>query len=156
MEAIKRKIQPSDRTPELELTVANGDVANTNAIPDAPIYRLSVKQYQQMAKQGILKDGDPVELLEGWLVHKMTKNPPHIYTSNLLRDLLQRLLPDGWFVNSQDPVTTQDSEPEPDLSVIRGQRREYLTRKPGLGEIALVIEVADSTLWAKSGVFAGE
>ena len=42
------------------------------SIPDVPIYRLSVAQYHAMARAGILEEDAPVELLEGWLVRKMT------------------------------------------------------------------------------------
>lgn len=115
--------------------------------PD-PLYRVSVEQYHDMIRKGIFKDGDPVELLEGVLVRKMTKHQPHCFATQTLRDLLPRLLPSGWFVIDQDPVTTADSEPEPDVSVIRGTRRQYLEqgRHPGPPETGLVIEVADSSL----------
>ncbi|HEX8202348.1 MAG TPA: hypothetical protein VF590_17855, partial [Isosphaeraceae bacterium] len=43
-----------------------------------PIYRLSVPQYLDMVRAGILTEDDRVELLEGVLVTKMGKNPPHI------------------------------------------------------------------------------
>ena len=46
-------------------------------IPDVPVYRLSVEQYHAMARAGILDEDAPVELVEGWLVQKMTKYPPH-------------------------------------------------------------------------------
>jgi len=45
----------------------------SDAIPDEPIYRLSVEQYHAIARAGILDEDAPVELLEGWLVQKMTK-----------------------------------------------------------------------------------
>jgi Uma2 family endonuclease len=119
-----------------------------NGFPPAALYRLSVEQYHQMSRQGILKDGDPVELVEGILVQKMTKNPPHTFATQTLRDLLPRLLPAGWFVNDQEPVTTSDSEPVPDVAIIRGERRQYLeqSRHPGPQDMALVVEVADSSL----------
>jgi Uma2 family endonuclease len=119
-----------------------------NGFPATALYRLSVEQYHDMIRQGILKDGDPVELVEGVLVMKKTKNPSHCFATQTLRDLLHGLLPTGWFVDDQEPVTTQDSEPEPDIAVIRGQRRQYLEqdRHPGPRDTALVIEVADSSL----------
>ena len=83
------------------------------------LYRLSVEQYEQMARHGILKKG---------------------------------ILPPRWFVNSQNPVSITEGEPEPDASVIRGHRRDYLKRKPGLGDTVLVIEVADATLRQDRGV----
>jgi hypothetical protein len=115
-------------------------------IPTLPIYRLSVAQYHAMAAAGILAEGDPVELLEGWLVRKMTKHPPHTLSTFLVRRSLERLLPGGWYVNSQEPITTAESEPEPDLFVARGDPREYAERHPGPAEVSMVIEVADSSL----------
>ncbi|HEU4753780.1 MAG TPA: Uma2 family endonuclease, partial [Armatimonadota bacterium] len=91
-------------------------------------------------------DGDPVELLEGWLILKMSKSPLHSAVADLLRLALEAAVPAGFFVRTQEPVTTADSEPEPDGVVIRGDRRDFLTRHPGPGEIALVVEVADTSL----------
>jgi hypothetical protein len=73
-------------------------------IPDVPIYRLSTAQYHAMAKAGILTADDRVELLQGWLVAKMSKNPPH-----------------------------------------------YRHRHPGPRDVALVVEVADTTLRTDRG-----
>lgn len=128
------------------------------AVPGDPIWRLSVAQYHQMIGAGILTDDDPVELLEGWLVAKMPKNPPHSLATQLTREALARILPAGWFVDAQEPITTADSEPEPDVAVIRGERRDYAERHPGPGEVALVVEVADATLrrdrTLKQGIYA--
>lgn|SRR5574341_1448766 len=126
--------------------------AQAVTVPAEPIWRLSVEQYHEMIKSGVLTDDDPVELLEGSLIAKMPRNPPHIFTTDLTRELIARLLPPGWHVKGQDPITTEDSEPEPDVAVIRGDRRDYLERLPGPGDIALVIEVADTTLRRDRGL----
>src|SRR5712692_5425247 len=118
----------------------------SDALPDAPIYRLSVAQYHAMADHGILGEDDPVELLEGWLVQKMTKPRPHSRCTHRTRRALKRLLPAGWYVDTQEPITTADSEPEPDVAVIRGANDDYTDRQPGPVEVALVVEVADTTL----------
>lgn len=114
--------------------------------PALPIWRLSVPQYHSMIDAGILTEDDPVELLEGWLVTKMPKNPPHRLSTQLTREALAYLLPVGWYVDAQEPMTLSDSEPEPDVMVVRGQRRDYAERHPGPGDLALVVEVADATL----------
>jgi Uma2 family endonuclease len=101
------------------------------------IWRFSVDQYHAMIRLGILTEDDPVELLEGWVVTKMPKNPPHSVVTQLTREVLARLLPAGWYADAQEPITTSDSEPEPDVAVVRGDRRQ---------DVALVVEVADSTL----------
>jgi Uma2 family endonuclease len=98
-----------------------------------------------MIEAGILTEDDPVELLEGWLVEKMPKNMPHRKAIRRLRLILERLAPVGWFVDAQEPITTTDSEPEPDLAVIRGDSEDY-SNHPGPQDLALVVEVSDSTL----------
>jgi Uma2 family endonuclease len=122
------------------------------AVPDEPIFRLSVAQYRAMAELGILTEEDPVELLEGWLVQKMTKNPPHTVACHLMQEALRLLLPAGWFIAAQAPVTTLDSEPEPDLTLVRGQVRDYLDRHPGSPDVTLLVEVADSSLSQDQGI----
>lgn len=113
---------------------------------DVSLWRLSVEQYHQMLENGILNDGDPIELLEGLLVTKMTKKPRHTLVNQTSRDVLARLLPAGWFVNTQEPITTADSEPEPDISIIRRQRQDYTERHPAPADVGLVVEVSDTTL----------
>jgi Uma2 family endonuclease len=121
-------------------------VEQDTAVPEYPIYRFTVDQYHAMIDAGVLTEDDPIELLEGLLVNKMPKNAAHIYSTQIIRDILVRLLPPGWFVNTQDPFTAADSEPEPDAIVVRGYRRDFRARKAVPEEIALVIEVSDSTL----------
>ena len=121
------------------------------AVPTELIWRLSVDQYHAMIRAGILTTDDPVELLEGWLVAKMSKNPSHRNVTRLIRQALERLVPAGWYVDTQEPITTVDSEPEPDVTVIRGDTRHYLDRHPGPPDVALVVEVADATLQRDRG-----
>jgi len=116
------------------------------AIPSDMIWRLSVDRYHSMIENGILTDEDPVELLEGWLVFKMPKNPPHRAATRIVRMAIESILPSGWYVDSQEPIALFDSEPEPDVVVVRGDTRQYLDRHPGPEDIALVVEVSDTTL----------
>jgi Uma2 family endonuclease len=121
------------------------------AVPDLPIRRLSVAEYHEMARAGILTEDDAIELLEGWLVPK-TKHPPHRAATRLTRTALERLVPLSWYVDSQEPVTTDESEPEPDVSVIRGATRDYLARHPGPSDIGLLVEVPEDSLTRDRGV----
>jgi len=115
-------------------------------VPDYPIWRFSVEQYHEMIRAGFLTEDDPVELLEGWLVTKMPKNPPHTLATQLTREALARIVPSGWHVTDQEPITTADSEPEPDIVVVRGSLRDYFERHPSPSDIARVVEVSDATL----------
>ncbi|MEG4520178.1 MULTISPECIES: Uma2 family endonuclease [unclassified Microcoleus] len=121
-------------------------VESVAAIPNDLILRLSIEQYHAIIQAGILTDDDSVELLEGWLVFRMPKNPPHRATTRLVRTALENILPRGWYVGSQEPITLSNSEPEADIVVVRGDTRQYLDRHPGAEDIALIIEVSDTTL----------
>jgi Uma2 family endonuclease len=121
-------------------------------VPPESFYRLTVEQYHAMTRGGILTDDDPVELLEGLLVCKMTKYRPHTLVTGLLRDGLSDVVAPGCYVDAQEPVTTADSEPEPDLLVVRGTRRDYTDRQPRPEEVPMVVEVADTTLRRDRGV----
>jgi Uma2 family endonuclease len=113
---------------------------------DPSAYRFTVDQYHRMIDAGILGEDDPVELLEGYLVLKMPRNPPHDGTIQLIQSVLTALLPAGWSLRTQLAITLNDSEPEPDFVVVRGHPRMYLTRHPNPADIGLLIEVANTSL----------
>jgi len=108
--------------------------------------RFSVEEYHRLIEAGILTEDDPVELLEGWIVQKMARNPPHDSTVDQTRELLEGILPAEWLVRVQSAITTPDSEPEPDVAAVLGPARRYADHHPGPAEIALLVEVSDSTL----------
>ncbi len=108
-------------------------------------YRFSVAQYQHMTELGVLTADDRVELLEGFVVPKMPRNPPHDGTIQALTKRLGRRLPVGWELRVQLALVLTDSQPEPDFAVVRGDETTYLTSRPTAADAALVIEVADSS-----------
>jgi Uma2 family endonuclease len=116
------------------------------AVPTDPVYRLSVAQYHRMIDAGILTENDPVELLEGWLIAKMPKKRRVTVATRRMRKLLEGVLPPGWLVESQEPITTDTSEPEPDGLVVKAETEDDLENQPGPDAVALVVEVSDTTL----------
>lgn len=115
-------------------------------VPPYPVRRWTVREYERFTAQGVLSEDDGVELLEGWIVLKRAKNPLHDSTVDQIQLTLSRALPAGWYVRVQNVIETADSEPEPDICVVRGQPKDYMRRHPQADDIALVIEVADSSL----------
>lgn len=107
--------------------------------------QFTVAEYDKMVRSGILTANGRVELLEGWIVNKMSQNPPH--ASSLTRTLRQiaRVLPDDWTMRVQSPITLSDSEPEPDITLARGDESTYDTRHPEPADIGALMEVGDST-----------
>ena len=120
--------------------------ASPQEVPPFPVRRFTVDEYHELMRLGVLTDDDQVELLEGWLVPKVGHNPPHDGTVALIHESLRVLLPPGWHIRVQSSMTTSDSEPEPDLAVVPGTARDYMTRHPDPREIALAVEVSDSSL----------
>jgi Uma2 family endonuclease len=123
--------------------------------PYVPLWRLSVHQYHEMVRHGILAEDDEVELLDGLLVSKMTKSSAHSVARWLTQNSLAKVVPEGWYVDSQDGITLAASEPEPDVTVIRGQKRDYLENHPLAADLALVVEVSDSSLVPRTLVVWG-
>jgi Uma2 family endonuclease len=124
-----------------------GPAAPVTAESTREFYRLSVAQYHAMARAGILNCDDRVELLFGWLVTKMTKRQSHNISAGHVSDALIRVIPAGWYVAREEPLwASDDSEPEPDVMIVRGDRDDYPEDPPRGEHIALVVEVADSSL----------
>jgi Uma2 family endonuclease len=118
-----------------------------NSPPPSRLYRLSVWQYDRMVQEELLDKRDRVELIEGLLVVKMSKNPPHVVADKKGLRALERIIPQGWHVAKEDPIVVSDwSEPEPDLAVVRGRAEDYLQRQVTAADVALVVEIAQSSL----------
>jgi Uma2 family endonuclease len=113
---------------------------------DASLARFSLARYQKMIEVGILTPEDKVELLENYVVLKMPRNPLHDGTIDLLKYALPHHIPSGWLLRIQQTIVLSDSQPEPDFAVARGSPRSYLLRHPSATDLAVVIEVADSSL----------
>ncbi len=114
-------------------------------LPYQPL-RMSVEKYHELVRVGAFNEHDAVELLDGVVTEKMSKNPPHRLATRQLDLALSRIVPAGWHVQNQEPITLKTSEPEPDVAIVRGSLTDYGQRYPLASEIALVVEVADTTL----------
>ncbi|MBI4563637.1 MAG: Uma2 family endonuclease [Planctomycetes bacterium] len=120
------------------------------------VARLTVDQYEAMIAQGILREGEPIELIDGLLVFKdrtasggepMTISPSHQLVVNKLAQLATEFGRHGCFLAIQAPIRLPPtSEPEPDASVVSGRPEDYAHRHPGPSDLYSVIEVADRSL----------
>ena len=107
----------------------------------------TVQEYDLMLACGVLREGERSELLNGTVNRLMTRGPKHSATTNRAGRLFERAFGDQVAIRKEDPIILDDySEPEPDLVLARPDKREYAERHPTVGDILLVIEVADSSL----------
>ena len=106
----------------------------------------TVDEYQKLTRSGILSEEDSVELLEGWIVYKMPREPQHDMVVKLVEKAIEAVLGSGWHTRGQSAITTADSEPEPDVAVVAGDIRNYGQTHPRPADISLIVEVAVSSL----------
>jgi Uma2 family endonuclease len=113
----------------------------------SPLYRMSLEKYEAMVASGVFTKRDRFHLINGYLVEKMTQNPPHTIADDLCGQELARVLP-GWYIRAAKPIRLpgQASEPEHDRCVVRGATRNYLGQHPGPSDIVLLVEVSDTSL----------
>jgi Uma2 family endonuclease len=113
------------------------------------LYRLTVRQFDQMVLDRTIADVDRVELIEGLLVAKTGRNRPRVQAGNKGFWMLARLVGRGWHVRKEDPIVVSErSKPEPDLTVVRGEITDYDQRDVTAADVALVVEIVDSSLSA--------
>lgn len=126
----------------------------TLAVEDTPVAfvpalntvkRFTVAEYNRLVDAGAFDDSR-VELLEGWIVEQTTHNPLHDATVDRVQELLRDRVGREWRVRVQSAISTTFSQPEPDIVIAIGPAERYATRHPGPDDIALLVEVADSSL----------
>ncbi|MBI2170669.1 MAG: Uma2 family endonuclease [Chloroflexi bacterium] len=107
----------------------------------------TVDEYYKMAEAGIFTEDDRVELLEGEIVQMPPIGSPHGGTVKQLIRLFTSRLGDRAIVSAQDPVRLADnSEPQPDIAVLRPRPDFYRASHPMPEEVLLLVEVGDSTI----------
>ena len=123
---------------------------------DVGLVPLTVEQYHRMIEQGILPEGEPIELLNGQLVQKdrsaagedpMTVGHEHVFVVKRLAKLDRKFERLGGHIQTQQPISIPPiNEPEPDAAIIVGSEEDYRGRLPAAADVLCVIEVADSSL----------
>ncbi len=120
------------------------------------LLRITADQYHTMIDDGIIPDGAPYELLDGFIVHKdrarlggnpVSHDPIHVLAVKLLTRLAARLDDQSCHLQLQLPIAlTPLYEPEPDAAIIRGTPDDYRTRLATPADVFCVIEAAHSSL----------
>ncbi len=110
-------------------------------------HRITVNEYERIIEAGALEDPSRVELIDGEMVDKMGKKAEHSYTAKEVLKALDGRLSAGWTSRKEEPVRIPDyDEPEPDVAIVRGSDADYEHRIPTAADVALLVEVSDSTL----------
>jgi Uma2 family endonuclease len=111
-------------------------------------------EYDRLIELGIFQPGAHLELVAGDLVVPEPIGSLHAAAAGLVEDALRTCFGPGWLVRVQMPIALDDeSEPEPDLAVVRGTWHDYAEAHPA--RPVLVVEVAESSLATDRGLKAG-
>jgi len=108
------------------------------------VSRLSVEEYHRLDEFN--HNGRRTELIRGIVIEKMSKSPLHRILASRLYQLLLALLPEGYSVWKEEPLTLTDSEPEPDISVTRGRESDFAESHPTTAELVIEGAVSSATL----------
>ena len=108
-------------------------------------YKWSVEEYHLMIESGLLAD-KPVELLDGQIVEISPEREEHSYTNDDVAELLREKLKGLAKIRESHPITLDNSEPEPDIAVVRLPKTRYIQHHPYPQDIYWLIEVSNKTL----------
>lgn len=115
--------------------------------------RFTVEEFERMGEVGLFGPDERVELLEGEIVAMSPIGPKHASAVDVIAEEFVLRLARRAAVRVQNPVRLLPlSEPQPDIVIARRRRDAYRSGHPTAEDVLLMIEVADSSLWADRSV----
>ena len=109
-------------------------------------HQLSVHDYHRMVEAGILSADLRVELIGGEIIDMAPIGSRHAAIVNRLNQMFSLACGVDAIVAVQNPVVLgDDSEPQPDLTLLRPRDDFYAARHPRPEDMLLIVEVADTT-----------
>ena len=105
----------------------------------------SIDDYHLMIKSGVL-DNRSVELIEGEIIEVSPESPLHRFTNDSVAQYLRERLAGLAKIFESHPITLGNSEPEPDISIVRLPNTNYLARHPYAEDIYWLIQISNTTL----------
>ena len=109
-------------------------------------YKWTIENYHQAIEKGIF-DRESVELLRGEIIVMSPEREAHAYYSTEAGDYLRSLLGNMAKIREAKPITLPtNSEPEPDIAIVKPLGKEYLKHHPYPEDIFWVIEFSQTTL----------
>ena len=117
-------------------------------VTEALIHRFDIETYHRLISDGILQEDDRVELIEGRIVDMTPIGSRHSAVVKRLNSLFTRKVQGRVIVGVQDPIQLlhEQSEPEPDITLLKYREDFYSAELPKGEDVLLIIEVADTSL----------
>lgn len=110
-------------------------------------YPISVEMYHIMAEHGAFAPDERVELIDGEIIAMSPIGSRHARVVDYLNRFLSKVVESSYIVRIQNPIiATDNSEPQPDVSILLYRDDFYSKAHPTGSDVAVVIEVSDSTV----------
>ena len=115
---------------------------------------LSVQAFHLLGEAGLIPEKS--ELIAGFVFVKMAISPPHSFYVNAFVTAFRPWLQPGFSLRQEQPITTdEESEPQPDVALVRGEWNDFRHRHPTTAEIIVEIALSSSDLdHRKTGLYA--
>ncbi|MGQ0543101.1 MAG: Uma2 family endonuclease [Blastocatellia bacterium] len=115
-------------------------------LPAVKHYPISVQMYHYMAEEGVFAPDERVELIDGEIIEMSPIGSLHARCVNFLTEYLTQLLFEKFRISVQNPIVLgDDSEPQPDIAILRYKEDFYKDILPTATDVVLVIEVGDTS-----------
>lgn len=112
-----------------------------SALPAPRPRRFTKEEFYRLGELGFASERS--ELIHGEIIEMPPIGPEHADITNGLVALLLKQLPEGWLLRADSPLDLGDSQPQPDVAIVRGSREMFKHAHPKTAEV--VIEVAQSS-----------
>ncbi|MEA5619045.1 Uma2 family endonuclease [Cronbergia sp. UHCC 0137] len=110
-------------------------------------HKFTTEQYHLMHEAGVFSESDRLELINGEITEMSPIGKKHAVCVARLDRIVQKKLSDRTMVWVQNPIRLDNnSEPQPDLAILKLRDDFYVENLPTPPDILLIIEVADSTI----------
>ncbi|MDQ3323046.1 MAG: Uma2 family endonuclease [Acidobacteriota bacterium] len=109
--------------------------------------RFRVEDFRKMTEAGILPEESGWEIIDGYLIDKITIGSKHAGTVKRFSEMLRDLTRNEAIISVQDPIHIDEyNEPEPDIALLKRRSDFYSENHPTPPDVLLLIEVSDSTV----------
>ena len=108
-------------------------------------YKWSIEEWHELVDSGLL-EGKSIEFLEGEIIEVSPEGVEHSYTNDSVVKYLRSVLADIADVKESHPITLDNSEPEPDIAIVRLPESIYRNHHPYPQDIYCLIEISNRTL----------
>ena len=109
------------------------------------IAKWSIAEYHKMIEAGILSDRN-IQLIDGELIEMSPEGVIHAAYGGTIADYLREILKGKAWIREAHPITINNSEPEPDIAIVKLPKNKYFQNHPIASDIFWLIEISDTTL----------